>query len=117
MRVFRFLYIILAVGLAISCNDDKTENKPNVGPSGDIVVKLNPTIAQNDIVSEFADGDRLGLYVVNYSGDNPGGVAASGNQVDNVAFEYSSAEQWAGGVTSSATCGAHGHHPRSRRSA
>lgn len=91
MRVFRFLYIILAVSLAISCNDDKTENKPNVGPSGDIVVKLNPTIAQNEIVSEFADGDRLGLYVVNYSGDNPGGVAASGNQVDNVAFEYSSA--------------------------
>ena len=88
MRVSRLAYMLLAVILAVACNDDKVDIQPSGGKAGSIVVKLHPKVADNEIFTEFSEGDKLGLYVVNYNGNNPGGVAASGNQVDNALFEY-----------------------------
>lgn len=88
MRVSRLAYMLLALILAVSCNDDRVDDRPSGGKTGDIVVKLHPKISENDFATQFADGDKLGLFVVNYNGNNPGGIASSGNQVDNALFEY-----------------------------
>lgn len=40
--------------------------------------------------SAFENGDKVGVYVVNYSGDTPGVIANSGNHVSNISFTYSS---------------------------
>lgn len=38
--------------------------------------------------SQFETNDKVGIYVVNYSGDAAGTLAVSGNQVDNMRFTY-----------------------------
>ena len=51
-------------------------------PDGELAVSLNVE------GRAFADGDRVGLYVINYNGDAIEGIAAKGNQVDNAPFVY-----------------------------
>ena len=34
----------------------------------------------------FADGDRMGVYIVDYSGDTPGTLLSRGNRADNVRY-------------------------------
>ncbi len=36
----------------------------------------------------FADGDRIGIYVVDYDGENPGTLKSTGNRADNVWHKY-----------------------------
>ena len=38
--------------------------------------------------SGFENGDKVGIYTVNYSNGVPGGLASSGNHVDNLLFEF-----------------------------
>lgn len=37
---------------------------------------------------DFVNGDKVGLYVVNYTSNGAGSLAASGNHVDNMCFTY-----------------------------
>lgn len=46
---------------------------------------LNPTRADD---SGFADGDKIGVYAVNYENGQPGMLKNSGNNADNVAFVF-----------------------------
>lgn len=94
MRRLRLISLFI-VAFALGCTDHNSDDKPIVGANGDVVVKLNPTIADNDIIDTFGDGCRMGVYVTNYKGDKPLGIAAKGNQVDNAAFVYSStSDSW-----------------------
>ena len=36
----------------------------------------------------FCTGDGVGIYVVNYNGQNPGALVSEGNQADNVRFVF-----------------------------
>ncbi len=38
--------------------------------------------------TSFESGDAIGIYVVNYNGNNPGVLANSGNHVNNMRFTY-----------------------------
>lgn len=38
--------------------------------------------------SAFESGDKVGIYVVNYTGTTPGTLATSGNHVNNMGFTY-----------------------------
>ncbi len=38
--------------------------------------------------SGFADGDRIGIYVVDYDGEDPGALKPVGNRADNVWFKF-----------------------------
>lgn len=40
----------------------------------------------------FCNGDAVGIYVVNYNGEDPGELALKGNQVDNVKFTLNEGE-------------------------
>ena len=75
--------------LLASCARDPMEFTPPV-PEGTYEVKLFNEIQQitktriND--EGFCDGDAVGVYVVNYENGNPGTLALSGNQADNVKY-------------------------------
>lgn len=84
----------LAVCLALAgCAEEKLG-----GASGDadgftdVPIALSGNIAQvyqtrvND--GGFADGDRIGIYVVDYDGETPGEMKTSGNRADNVWFQF-----------------------------
>ena len=37
----------------------------------------------------FEEGDKVGIYVVNFNGPSPGSFSTTGNHVDNMCFIYS----------------------------
>lgn len=71
---------------------------PNQGDTDSpAVIKLSGSILQDYKTragdSGFADGDRLGIYVVDYEDDQPGEMLASGNRADNLRFTYAEADK------------------------
>lgn len=87
------LFVFVALGIvASSCeraslSDDvaKQEQIPFV-ISGNITQIYQTRVNDNG----FADGDIIGIYVVDYNGDEPGVLETEGNRADNVWFKFSS---------------------------
>lgn len=92
MRKKIYIASLLAL-MAIGCAKENVETKPD-GPNDVEVGKitLSSSIEQvyqtrvND--NGFADGDRIGIYVVDYDGETPGTLKTSGNRADNVWHKY-----------------------------
>lgn len=86
------LWALLAAMTA--CNDDTFG--PN-GPEGNSgrPIELSGEIEQvaatrvND--NGFCDGDEMGVYIVDYQGDTPGTLQASGNRGNNVKHTFDEA--------------------------
>lgn len=86
--------------LSASCADDRIGYDQPGGDSA-IELRLEAQIEQVNASraddSGFADGDKIGIYVVNYSGDQPGELLPEGNQASNVQFTYDEANlKWTG---------------------
>lgn len=77
--------------LLAGCSDEMREFRPDDGNRG-LRLELGASIEQQSDTradeAGFADGDRFGLFVVNYSGSDPGRLTLSDNQVNNVAISY-----------------------------
>ncbi len=77
--------------LMIGCSDELHQFRPQDGDDG-LRLELQASIDQQSDTradeSGFADGDRFGLFVVNYSDGNPEALTLSDNQVNNVAMTY-----------------------------
>lgn len=82
MKRFVTLAAMAAMMLIVGCTHSKTDAPIIPVPDGELAVSLNVE------GRAFADGDRVGLYVINYNGDAIEGIAAKGNQVDNAPFVY-----------------------------
>lgn len=88
--------LLLPVTLG-SCSDDF--DRPEMTSPEGLGFEFSAVIEQDNSSradeSGFADGDRFGAYVVNYSGGQPGQLALTGNQVNNVAIGYTADDnQW-----------------------
>lgn len=74
-----------------SCADDTWQSLSTPADRG-LPIQLSASILQNSETradeSGFADGDRFGVFVVNYDGSTPGALTLSDNQANNVAFQY-----------------------------
>lgn len=59
---------------------------------GETIIRLSGNVPQSyqtkADAAGFADGDRIGVYVVDYNGDEPGELRNDGNRADNVWFEF-----------------------------
>ncbi len=96
-RITSLLGLSLLLGFLTGCNEaevmqqvDKAEGKPFV-LSGEI--DQVPVTRAND--SGFADGDAIGVYIVDYNGNNPGELAVIGNRASNARFTFAeTAYQW-----------------------
>ena len=93
MKIFFKSYIlILAASLQCSCSGGSGSPEPTpvtpITPTDNkIEIRISPSMTRATDYG-FETGDRVGLYVVNYSGSTPGTLASIGNHVDNMRFTY-----------------------------
>ena len=87
-----FLYAgVLSSILFSACSEDRFGDPGMLGESTDRI-NLSGEISQvavsrvND--DGFADGDVIGVYIVDYEGTQPGALKSQGNRADNVRHTY-----------------------------
>ncbi len=104
MKQFHYLHSsrwgvgLLLSGILLGCSDEMHLLTSSDGGDG-LRFELQASIDQVNETradeSGFANGDRFGLFVVNYSGGDPGTLTLSDNQVNNVAITYNAdANSW-----------------------
>lgn len=97
--ILSILYLVGALACMISsCAYDDFED-PNHNADGFGKINLTGSIEQeyntraND--NGFANGDVIGVYVVDYDGHNPSPLLSKGNRGDNVSYSFNeSGGQW-----------------------
>lgn len=87
------IYIITACLVMTGCSDDLFSGEDSRGSGNRIT--LSGEIDQLAVTrvndSGFADGDVMGVYIVDYNGNTPGTLLSSGNHADNVRHTYDAA--------------------------
>ena len=87
------IYIITVCHLLAGCSDDLFGGDESRGSGNRIT--LSGEIDQLAVTrvndSGFADGDVMGVYIVDYNGNTPGTLLSSGNHADNVRHTYDAA--------------------------
>lgn len=73
--------------------------KPEPPVAEKIPINLSCGIKATSRVTDtgYENGDKVGLYVVNYNGSTPGSLGTNGNHVNNVAFTYNG--KWSSSTT------------------
>lgn len=102
MKTSRYIissFSLVAI-LSSSCSDDQIGRTDNQNENS-LEIKLQANIDQLNTSraddSGFADDDKIGIYVVNYSGDQPGELLSEGNLATNVQFTFDEASNaWTG---------------------
>ena len=92
MKTRQFIYAYMLAGLATlaGCSDDFLEDDPVA--NGNALISLSGEIDQlagkrvND--NGFCDGDVMGVYIVDFNGNEPGALQVSGNRGDNVRHTF-----------------------------
>lgn len=92
----RYLHTLLALltALAIaSCATDTLPQSQEGGSGGPLTLWAEiEQLAVTRVNDEgFADGDRMGVYVVDYEGDQPGTLRVNGNRANNVQHTFDAA--------------------------
>lgn len=95
-QFFKFILCLATVAcFCSSCSsgasgDDPIPPQPDPPTPVRIPISLNLGVTAASRVSDtgYEKGDRIGLFVVNYSGGNAGTLAPNGNHVDNMCFTY-----------------------------
>ena len=92
----RYLHTLLAslTALAIaSCATDTLPQSQEGGSGGPLTLWAEiQQLAVTRVNDEgFADGDRMGVYVVDYEGDQPGTLRVNGNRANNVQHTFDAA--------------------------
>lgn len=89
----RILFVLSSLLLIAGCSLSEME-APVTNNDGDAIskIKLTGNIAQQNTTrageNGFANGDKIGIYVVDYNGDEPGDLLSSGNRADNLRFTF-----------------------------
>ena len=92
MKTRQFIYAYMLAGLAAfaGCSDDVFEDDPVA--NGNALICLSGEIDQlpgkrvND--NGFCDGDVMGVYIVDFNGNEPGTLQLTGNRGDNVRHTF-----------------------------
>ena len=112
-----FLAALLQGILLISCQEDSFKS----GDDTAVPMNLSAGVMQQYDTragdNGFADGDKIGVFVVNYKEGNSQPLALSGNHADNVMFTYNGDDdKWTGAYQlywkdKSTPIDAYGYHP------
>ena len=93
---FSIVATLLAVTSCVAPDIDLETPNPNV--NGLHKVQIENNINQQDATrvddSGFCTGDVVGLYLVNYEGEQPGNLLVEDNQADNVKFTLGEDGSW-----------------------
>ena len=67
---------------------EPTPTPPTPPVEKKIPINLNCGVSSRVTDTSYESGDKVGLYVVNYDGENAGTLQVNGNHASNVAFSY-----------------------------
>lgn len=93
IKSFHIIYNLLVASVMVSCSDsdwlgdNNIESRQKIEVTGDIEQVAVTRVNDNG----FVDGDVMGVYIVDYNGDNPGTLQVSGNRGDNVRHTFDEA--------------------------
>ena len=95
-KTYRFFIALATAFLTTGCSGGTDEPDPstpqNPTEQEKMAIRISPTVEGSRATdTAFENGDCIGLYVVNYSGNKPGSLANSGNHVNNMRFRYDGA--------------------------
>lgn len=93
-KFFRFAMLTLPFLMVTACQDDDLIDY-NPSPNGNKAITLSGEIDQVAVTrvndNGFADGDVMGVYIVDYNGNTPGTLQSSGNRGNNVRHTFDEA--------------------------
>lgn len=85
----KFILAVMAVSCLCSCSKSGSNSgDPDVPEDPGVRIPISISMSCWTKVSDddYENGDQVGIYVVNYTGDTPGNLYQSGNYVDNMRF-------------------------------
>lgn len=93
-KFFRLAMLSLPFLMVTACQDDDLIDY-NPSPNGNKAITLSGEIDQVAVTrvndNGFADGDVMGVYIVDYNGSTPGTLQSSGNRGTNVRHTFDEA--------------------------
>lgn len=92
-KTFTLQSLIAFAGISVlwGCSDDELRpfgESPGESQPMKIQAGIDQDMSTRADDNGFANGDRIGVFVVNYEGGVPGTLTESGNQADNVMFTF-----------------------------
>ena len=96
----RLLFLITSITLMTiqSCSfeesDIKQDTLQDAAHKVQIWSEINQQPATKVTTDGFCTGDQVGVFIVNYDGENSGSLKLEGNQADNVRFSFDEAGDW-----------------------
>ena len=80
---------LIAAGCSGGSDNPEPTSPQNPPTQEKLEIKISPSVSNTRATDYgFENGDCIGLYVVNYSGNTPGTLSNSGNHVNNMRFRY-----------------------------
>lgn len=87
-----------AAAIMAGCSEDYLPDPGTTGEDANIIKlagEINQTLVTRVNDDGFADGDVIGVYIVDYNGNDPGTLLSKGNRGDNVRHTFNeSAYRW-----------------------
>ena len=90
-KLFFLAATVCAILSSCSKGEEPTINPtPEPTPEAQVKIPINLSIGNYTRANDtaFENGDKVGIYVVNYNGSTAGTLAASGNHVNNMQFSF-----------------------------
>lgn len=90
---------VATIFLIMSCTDDIANSIFGGGDTINLSGNINQEYVTRANDDGFADGDRMGIFIVDYDGSQPGTLSESGNRANNALFQYDySSGKWSSGT-------------------
>ena len=95
MKIYNIKYSFLAISILIASGCARQEMNPEMPADGLIPITLGNHIEQEYTTRAgqdgFADGDKVGTFIVDYVNGAPGELKLQGNRADNLYYTYNEA--------------------------
>lgn len=97
----KIIYIVLMACIFAACSEDVTLFGDNASKKVISISAEYPVITQTRATDNgFTNNDKVGVFVVDYEGENAGVMALSGNRASNVMLTYNeSTDKWSAPMT------------------
>ena len=102
LKRYRSLILLPIITAIVSCmHEDDMHFANDIDESSKQEIMLRAEVSQQYVTrandNGFADGDDIGVFIVNYKGGNSQELSLTGNHADNVRFTYNEEDnKWTG---------------------
>ena len=97
INIIRQVFAISILMVTAACTEHTALETVTKGEAIDLRAEINQQYITRASDGGFADGDQIGVFVVNYKDGEPQALQPTGNHADNVRFTYDEAtDKWTG---------------------